>query len=169
MLTPPTESNTRVTDVVAIVGAIVGLYGAVLSTYNAWKAHRKDKAHVRVEVASNMTVVGDPRRAGMVFTTVTVTNVGSRPVVITHVAFTRLDSTKISILFDVEPHLPYELKEGHYLTAFMDEAQGGLEFVESWYAMDSTGRHHYKQVAPWYRRFQSMRRRRKAWAVKDKK
>jgi len=161
--------SSNVTDVVAIVGAIVALYGAILSTYNAWKAHHKDKAHVRVEAASNMTVVGDPRRAGMVFTTVTVTNVGSRSVVITHIAFTRLDSTKISILFDVEPHLPYELKEGHYLTGFIDETQGGLDSIESWYATDSTGRRYYKNIAPWHQRLLSRYRRHKAWAVKNKK
>jgi hypothetical protein len=168
MLSSSSDGNTSVTGVVAIVGAIVGLYGAILSTYNAWKAHRKDRAHVRVEVASNMEVVNMPMREGMVFTTITVTNVGSRPVNITHVASSKLDSPTNSVLIDTQPPLPRLLTEGQYLTAFRDEALGGLDSVESWYAIDSTGRRYNKHIAPWYRRWLSMHRRRKAWAAKRK-
>jgi hypothetical protein len=161
--------STNVTDVVAIVGAIVALYGAILSTYNAWKAHRKDKAHVRVNVASNMKAVGEPRRAGMVFTTVTVTNIGNRPVNITHVASSTLDSNTDGLLTDSQPSFPCLLTEGQYLTAFRDKALGGLDTIESWYAIDSTGRRYNKHMVPWHRRLLSRYRRRKAWAVKNKK
>jgi hypothetical protein len=146
-----------------IVGMVIAVYGAALSTYNTWKANCKDKAHVRVEVASNMEVVNVPMRAGMIFTTVTVTNIGSRPVNITHVASSKLDSTTHDVLMDTQPQVPNLLTEGKYLTGFRDESLGGLELIESWYAIDSTGRRYYKHMVPWHRRLLSRYRRRKAW------
>lgn len=154
------------TDVVAIVGAIVGLYGAILSTYNAWKAHNKDKAHVRLHIAPHMSVANDSRRKGMKFTVVTVTNVGSRPVTITHVATKTLDSTTDNLLFDTQPRVPCQLTEGQYTVAMVDESLKELHPVESWYALDSAGRRYYKHIAPWYRRLLSQHHRRKAWKAK---
>jgi hypothetical protein len=160
--------NTDVKDTIAIAVAIIGLYGAVLSTYNAWKAHRKDKADVRLHIAPHMSVANDPRRKGMTFLVITAANVGSRPVTITHVASSTLDSSIHNVLFDVQPRLPCQLTEGQQLVAFVDEAQGGLDQVESWYVVDSAGRKHHKHIVAWHRRLLSKYRRRKTWAAKRK-
>ena len=149
-----------------IVGMLVAVYGAVLSTINSifqWKASRRDRADVRLNIAPHMSVANDQRRKGMTFTVVTAANAGSRPVTITHVAATTLDSDIHNLLFDTQPRLPCQLTEGQYLMAFVDEAQDALRLVESWYVLDSAGRHHFKHMVPWYRRSLSRYRRRKAW------
>ncbi len=149
--------------IAVIVGMVVAVYGAVLSTYNTLKANRRDSADVRLHIAPHMSVANDQRRKGMTFTVVTATNAGSRPVTITHVAATTLDSSIHNLLFDTQPRLPCELTEGKYLTAFVDEAQDALRLVESWYVLDSAGRHHFKHMVPWHRRLLSRYHRRKAW------
>ena len=146
-----------------IVGMVVAVYGAVLSTFNTWKASRRDRADVRLHVSPHMSFLNDPLRQGMTFTIVTATNIGTRPVTITHVASSTLDSVTHNVLTDVRPRLPCPLTEGQYLTAFRDEALGGLESIESWYVVDSAGREHYKHMVPWHRRLLSKHRKRKAW------
>jgi hypothetical protein len=155
--------------IAVVVGMVVALYGAVLSTYNTWKANRRDRADVQLHIAPHMSVANDPRRNGMTFTVVTATNTGSRPVTITHVAASTLDSTIHNVLFDTQPRLPCELTEGQYLTAFVDEANEGLRLVESWYVRDSAGRQHFKHIVPWHRRMLSGYRSRKAWKTRNQK
>ncbi len=154
-----------------IVGMIVAVYGAVLSTINStfqWKASRRDRADVRLHIAPHMSVANDPRRAGMTFTVIGVTNIRARPVTITHVASSTLDSATDQVLFDTQPRLPCELTEGQQLTAFRDESLGGLESIESWYVWDSAGRQHFKHMVPWHRRLLSQHHRRKAWEKRKK-
>jgi len=149
-----------------IVGLVIAVYGAVLSSINSifqWKASRRDSVKVKLDILSHMSVANDPLRAGMTFTVIRVTNIGVRPVTITHVASSTLDSSTDQVLFDIQPRLPCELKESQLLTAFRDEALGGLKSIESWYVWDSAGRQHFKHMVSWHRRLLSRYRRRKAW------
>ena len=152
------------TENAAIIGLIVAIYGAVLSTANSiiqFMSHRRDRADVVLKIRTNMST-NDRRYAGMKLTLVTATNRGHRPVTIHGFSTKLLDSNDEYMLMDVRPPTPHEITEGQTMTAFINEAQYGRRFIESYYVWDSVGRHFRICVAPWHRRIVSRIRRKLA-------
>jgi hypothetical protein len=141
------------TDCVAIIGLCVAGYGAILSTVNSViqvMAHRRDRADVVLKVRRNMTHT-DPRYKGMKLTVVTAANRGKRPVNIHGFAVLLLDSWDVFWLRDINPPLPYEITEGNWVSAHIDEGTEDRKIVEAYYVWDSIGREFKINVAPWYR------------------
>jgi hypothetical protein len=146
----------------SISGSVLALYGAILSTITATAqivAHYRDRANITIRVSPNMETMGDPRTDGMTFTIVYVTNVGRRPVTITTLGAYRLHPQKAFVCTDIRPPTPHELTEGKQMLAMIDQTSLKESAVEFWAAWDATGREHRLNVAPWYKRLISARRR----------
>lgn len=127
---PGTMSTT---DYVAIVGLVLALYGAILSTVNSTIqviAHRRDRADVIVKIRRNMTAIGNPRYENMKLTLITATNRGKRPVTIHGFAARLLDSHDVFWLNDTNPPLPSEITEGHSVSAHVDSAKEDTSILE---------------------------------------
>ena len=74
------------------------------------------------------------------YTIITSVNHGKRPVRIEGFAAHQLD-TNISLLFpDVRPHVPHTLGEAESIGAWILEAAGGLDKIETYFAYDSLNR-----------------------------
>jgi hypothetical protein len=155
------------TEYVAITGLCVAAYGAVLSTVNSisqFIAYRRDRADVVLQVRRNMGELRsgpnpfDPQKK-MTFTLITAVNRGKRPVTIQSFAMKLLDTSMESWLTDVRPRTPREITEGQSVTAYVDETNEELKYVECFYVWDSVGRQFRFDVAPWYRRLLSRFRR----------
>jgi hypothetical protein len=147
---------SHLTEITAIVGVCLGIYSAILSTRNAFK----DRVKVQLRIRSNMSEVSrSPRYGGKKLTIVTATNVGVRPVTI--IGFgARTSELKTDYWFtDIQPQVSCELTEGQFVSAYVDQGDGKVKLVESWYVWDSTGRHFYKHVASRRRRLLSTFRR----------
>jgi hypothetical protein len=158
-----------------ISGSMLALYGAVLSTATAGVQimnHFRDRAKVVLRVRKNMKSLGmGPQYANMTMVIITATNVGRRPVTITGFAASLLcGKHKDSdwYLPDVRPALPYEITEGKYVAAFLNQASVDFDAVDHWYAWDSTGREFHLNVAPWYKRRLSQWRRKHARKPEEK-
>jgi len=141
---------------ISLSSNVVGFYGAILATITAsiqTRNYFRDRVRVRISVQPDMAVFGDPNN--MTFTMVQVANAGRRPLTITAVGAFCLHPNQCWAFVDIAPRLPYELNEGQYLQAKVD--QEGLDFavIEYWYAIDALGRKHKLRAAPWYRRWLS--------------
>ena len=146
----------------SISGSVLALYGAVLSTITATAqiiAHYRDRANIKIRVQTDMETMGDPRTDGMTFTIVNVTNAGRRPVTITTIGAYYLFPDKAFIATDCRPQCPHELTEGKQMMAMIDQSDLNHSHIECWQAWDATGREHRLNIAPWYKRWISARRR----------
>lgn len=148
----------------SVSGSVLALYGAVLSTITATAqiiAHLRDRASIRIRVQKDMQTVGDPRTDGMTFTIVNVSNAGRRPLTITTIGAYRLYPRLAFVCPNTRPQLPHELTEGKQVMAMIDQKDLDHSAVECWLVGDATGREYRLNVAPWYRRWLSARRRRR--------
>ena len=76
------EINISVSaSAVAWYGAVVATVGFLVSLYNVWR----DRARVKLDYSWNNFIVGDPTKEDVEYLSVDVTNIGRRPVKITHV------------------------------------------------------------------------------------
>jgi hypothetical protein len=154
---------------ITVSGSILALYGAVLSTITAVVQilnHFRDRVKVALTVRRDMKSLGMGQQfANMTMVIITATNVGRRPVTITGFAASLLfGKHKDSdwYLPDVRPPLPYEITEGKYVAAFLNQANVDFDAIDHWYAWDSTGREFHLNVARWHQRRLSKWRRRRA-------
>jgi hypothetical protein len=146
----------------SVSGSVLALYGAVLSTITATAqliAHYRDRANIKIRVQHDMETMGDPRTDGMTFTIVNVTNAGRRPVTITTIGAYYLFPRKAFIATDCRPQCPHELTEGKQMMAMIDQSDLDYSVIECWQAWDATGREYRLNIAPWYKRWISARRR----------
>ena len=138
-----------------ITASAVAWYAAITSTVIACVQaanYFRDRARVKVQFQRNREIFGDPRRAGMIFTMVTVTNTGRRPVTITNVGMMYLQN-RGAVFTDITPRVPpCELTEGQYLTVLIDEQLMPFDRIRSFEAYDSVGRTFRQNYAPWWRR-----------------
>ena len=159
-----------------ISGSLLALYGAVLSTATAVVQimnHFRDRAKVVLKVRKNMKSAGmGERYDGTTMVIITATNAGRRPVTITGFAANLLykEDEKATdwYLPDVRPQLPREITEGREVSAFLNQDRIDFGSIAYRYAWDSTGRHFQLNVAPWYKRWLSQRRRKHANRNKQK-
>jgi hypothetical protein len=142
------------TETIAITGLIVAIYGAALSTF----VYRRDRVDIVIKVRPHMKAEG--RYTGMKLTIITATNRGKRPVTIQGFAARHLNTRAHSVFYDVRPTLPAQITESQTVSAFVDEANGVLDNVETYYAWDSVGREFTLHKIGWFRRYLSERRRR---------
>ncbi|HKV79937.1 MAG TPA: hypothetical protein VJP02_17440 [Candidatus Sulfotelmatobacter sp.] len=146
----------------SISGSVLALYGAVLSTITAtaqFFVHYRDRANIKIRVQPNMETMGDPRTDGMTFTIVFVSNAGRRPVTITSVGAYRLYPRRAFVCPDTRPRVPHELTEGKQMMAMIDQSDLDVSVVEYWAVGSATGREYRLNVAPWYKRWLSSRKR----------
>jgi hypothetical protein len=141
----------------------LAIYGAALSTLTAviqLITHLRDRAKVVLKIRKDMKALGlGPAYAGMTMAIVTATNVGRRPVTMHGFAmcplFKKGEPGANFFLRDVRPPLPFEITEGKDVSAFVEQATVDFSSISHWFAWDSTGRHYYLNVAPWYKRWVS--------------
>lgn len=157
----PRMSLPTTTVILAVYGAILSTLTAVVQVIN----HLRDRAKVKLTVRKNMRSPNTGRRDdGMTMVIITATNVGRRPVTMTGFAMrplTKKGEKAIDFyLPDVRPATPYEITEGKYIAAFVNQETVEFGTVDCWYAWDSTGREYRLNVAPWYKRWLSGWRRR---------
>ena len=146
----------------SISGTVLALYGAVLSTITAVAqilAHMRDRANIKIKVRQNMETRGDPRTDGITFTIVYVSNAGRRPVTITTIGAYWLHPLPAFVVPDTNPHCPHELTEGKQMMAMVEQKDLNLSAIEYWSVLDATGREYRLNIAPWYKRWISSRRR----------
>ena len=122
-------------------------------------AHYRDRANIKIRVQTNMETIGDPRTDGMIFTIVNVSNAGRRPVTITTVGAYRLYPRLAFIAPDTRPAIPHELTEGKQLMAMVDQTDLDHSVIEYWLVTDATGREYRLNIAPWYKRWISAKRK----------
>jgi len=145
---------------ITINGSIVAGYAALVSTVTGVVQianFLRDRKHIKLKLLRRMSS-DDPRRAGMTFAILQVTNAGRRPVNITHVYLQR-PNNMAGILFDTSPWLPCELTEGKQLSAHLDEARADFDTILYFVVIDSTGREYKLHLLPWYQRAISAIRR----------
>jgi hypothetical protein len=144
-----------VTDVVAILGLVSGVTGTVLGVLN----HLRDRARVEVSLQWDMKSFGDPRYdEKTLWGAINVTNVGRRPVHVSHVAL-RLpkgfDHTHLLINSGIGGKT---LPEGSPSELYVVTQDGMEKYVSVWdkivaQVSDSTGRvwksKPVKQVPSW--------------------
>ncbi|SRR5258708_6977159 len=151
---------------------IVAIYAAVISTMTGIAQvmnYRRDRDKIKVTVQRDMQMYGDLRFADMTLTIVKVANAGRRPVTITSVGFERLFPNKHGVFTTINPDLPYELTEGKYLVAQVNQAGLDFDVIQCWWATDAVGRTHRLNVAPWRKRWISNFRLRRKWKQDRKK
>jgi hypothetical protein len=145
---------------ITINGSIVAGYAALVSTLTGAVqiAHfLRDRKNVKLKLLRRMSST-DPRRAGMTFAVLTATNVGRRPVNITHTYFQAPDET--AFLPDTNPRLPCELTEGKELAVHLDEAGLNVDMISFFAVIDSTSREYKLHLVPWHKRAAAALRRR---------
>jgi hypothetical protein len=145
-----------------VITTYIAIYGAVLSTITAISqilAYRRDRAHIKVSMARDMEVVGQPGYEGVALAIITAVNTGRRPVTIMKMGIQGLYPHKSWIAIDTRPKLPHELTEGKHVDALME--QRGIDFsnAEACVVSDATGRKYTCSIAPWYKRLWSRTRR----------
>ena len=131
----------------SITASVVAWYAALVSTITGAVQvgnFLRDRKKIKLDVMRNM-VTDDPRRAGMEFTILRVTNAGRRPVNVTHI-YLKQEGDAAGILSDVRPPLPHELTEGKQLAAYLDEARAGFETIRYFAVVDSTGREYKLKI-----------------------
>lgn len=129
-----------------ISAAVVAWYAAILSTAATavqTANFLRDRKKLKLDILRNMAT-DHPRRTGMTFTLLRVTNANRRPVTITLIYVERAHNEK-GILNDTNPPLPCELTEGKQLAAFLDEAVRGFDTVRYFVVCDSTGREYRRK------------------------
>ena len=138
----------------SITASVVAWYAAVVSTFALCiqVGHfLRDRVKVKVRFQRNMEIIGDPARAGFVFTHLEIVNVGRRPVTIRNVTLTYLKGGG-AIATDVLPRPPFELTEGKQADAFLDEGYLRFDEIRAFQAHDAVGRTYRAYFAKWYRR-----------------
>jgi hypothetical protein len=147
---------------IEIVTAIIAGYGAVLSTIAFAKQVISDRATIKITVLCDMMTHGDPRHDGMTLIILTAVNKGRRPVTITHTGARSLYPGEPFMCGDNEPLLAHEIKEGEYITSYLDQSDTDLTTVDFWQAIDSTGRVYKLRQASWLKHWKSVLQRRLA-------
>jgi hypothetical protein len=145
-----------------IITTCLAIYGAVLSTVAIVKQLVTDRVKVKLTVRRNMEMVGDPRYAGMELTMLEVTNTGRRPVTILGTGAARLYPTRHSVAADTRPALPYEISEGKYITAIIDQSDLDFSAIDYWQAWDCRGKIHKLSEASLVKHWKSKLQRRRA-------
>jgi hypothetical protein len=156
---------------ITISGTVLALYGAVLSTITAAAqilAHIRDKAKIQIQVNRNMRIIESPQYEGMTLTIVNVSNSGRRPVTIRSIGAQYLSTNLAFVAPHCKPQCPHELTEGTHMMAIMDQTNVDHSAIEYWSVWDATGREYRKNVAPWYRRWISSRRRMRKIRLEEK-
>ncbi|HMC30602.1 MAG TPA: hypothetical protein VKL99_07180 [Candidatus Angelobacter sp.] len=94
---------------------VIAAYGAVLSTYNAWAARKKDRRQVKV--TANLGFLSYGNRVSETMLNLTASNPGHRPVTLVSTGFS-LPNKQQMVLFTPEgtTQLPCELMEGKHCT-----------------------------------------------------
>lgn len=131
------------TSIVAWYAAVVGTFGAIVWAYSVLR----DRAKVKIQVRPNMKVFpGNTTYGDETYVIVTVTNVGRRPITITHVWFeTPNRADKKTLLADSLGHGSRELAEGKWADypCVQSQLSTSLRYV---CASDSTQREHRKRL-----------------------
>src|SRR5258708_22729607 len=145
---------------VNISGTAVATYAAVVSTITVGiqlANFIRGRMKVRVRVRHDMQIAGySKRNANDTLTTMTVTNMGRRPVTITSVEAKRLFPCKTHYVFSlVNPSLPRELMKGQYVQAIVKKDGLDLKNISTWEAHTSAGKTFRLSQAPWHKRWVS--------------
>ena len=132
-----------VTDAVAVLGLVSGVTGTVLGILN----YLPDRARVEVSLRWDLNIVGDPRYdAEKLWGVVNVTNIGRRPVHVSHVALGlpagRFDHTHLVINSGISGKT---LAEGAPSDVHVVTQEGMEKYASVWHLIraqvsDSTGR-----------------------------
>jgi len=151
---PQTSTTTIITLIIAGYAAIVSTIIAIVHVAN----FRRDKPKIKISVARNMAITGDPIRKDMTFTVLKISNAGRRPVTIIQVGEMHLTNTG-ALYFDIVPKTPCELTEGKYALASVDEKKTDHNKIRYFYVVDATGREYrlyraglHRRVGWWVRR-----------------
>ena len=131
------------TDLVAIVGLVTGVAGSVLGVLS----YLRDRARVEVGLQWDLNVVGDARYdENKKWGLITVTNVGRRPVYVSHVAL-RLPDNRFGITHMVirEGIAGRTLAEGSPAATYVVDQADMERYASVWHLIraqvsDSTGR-----------------------------
>ena len=146
-----------------ITASEVAWYAAIVATVGAAiqiAAYFRDRARLEVTFQREMQYLNDPLHPpDTVFTIITITNVGRRPVTVRNIGLQKR-GRKGAILTDVQPMLPHELTEGKFAVATLDETGLDMEEVAYFAAWYSAGRMYCAPVAKLHRRFW--------WAIRRK-
>jgi len=131
------------TDVVAVLGLVSGVAGTVLGVLN----YLRDRAHVDVDLQWDMQVIGDPGYdAAKSWGLITVTNVGRRPIHVSHVALRlppgRFDHSHLVINSGIRGKT---LAEGSPTEMYVVTQEGMEQYASVWHLIraqvsDSRGR-----------------------------
>lgn len=124
---------------VAWYGAIIATIGFIVSAYNVLR----DRAKVKVWYSWDNSVAGDPQEKGIKYLRVDVTNLGRRPIKVTHVG-AKMHGDSRTILFTASFHKQNEdriLTEQNPSTLYMTD-QKGMDKSKLWYiyAIDARGK-----------------------------
>jgi hypothetical protein len=141
----------------------------VVSTIAVARQLISERVSIKMTVGFNMETHGDPRHDGATLIILKVINTGRRPVTITHTGAWCLYPTKPFVCMDTEPALQHEIKEGEYVTTFLDQADVDVTAIDYWQAIDSTGRVYKLRQASWLRHWRSERRRKQAHRASDRR
>jgi hypothetical protein len=155
----------NVTTILAVYGAIVSTIIAAIQVAN----HLKDRVAIKLRLQEHVPAVAlqscpaGMNHPGMKVTVIRAANVGRRPVTIEGFAASLLFPHQMTDWLinsgDAMPPLPWQVTEGQFVSAFVDEATEDLRAVGDWYAWDGAGRQFRLHVAPWYKRWYSAYRR----------
>jgi hypothetical protein len=129
---------------VAWYAAIVATLSAIVSAYNILR----DRAKLKIAVRPNMKFYPEePPYGDKTYVVVTVTNVGRRPITVTHVWFeTPNKADEKMLLADSVKHGSREIGEGKWADypCVQDQLPASLQYV---CVSDSTGRTHRKRLS----------------------
>lgn len=136
-----------------ITASAVAWYAAVLSTASTLiqtANYFRDRVRLKILFQKNMQMIGDPHYADATLTIITVTNVGRRPVMVTHIGTLYLNNLG-GMFGDTRPPLACELTEGKQVVAVADQRALDLAKIRC-ILVSASGRSFRLNIAPWHER-----------------
>jgi hypothetical protein len=133
------------TETAALVGVLTGTAGLVLGILN----HIRDRAKIRVALQWDMGIANDPNYdPDRLYGLVTVTNVGRRPIYISHTSLKLPKGYKLSYLLCAEAIYGKRLGEGEPPVTYVLQQEGMREYKRDWrkvraLVIDSAGTAYY--------------------------
>jgi len=144
------------------IGALA-IYGALISTISLgfnFYLNNKDEAKIKVNYKKDREFFGDPQREGKIFTIITVTNHGRRPVKIEQVFYRYFSGMSFILVDSFNTNKQRILTEENPTVSFFSE-QSEIDFNQVWYvgAYDAKNIEYKLFIASWPRRiWETMKR-----------
>lgn len=136
--------------------ALLALVVAVVSLWVAWRSFKRDRADAKITVMHEAHIKNarPPYSSDITYVSITVTNVGRRPLTINHVGFKKLWSLGMDYVIGDSLRLnPKRIEEGHFASYLVerDTITKDMKYnqVAYFFAVDATGKEYRKTIAPW--------------------